>query len=243
MFSCKINLISAECIRLLFVNVNETSNTTSIEYHLSRMIEMSSIMGPTMKSISIRTSLMVSQIDALRWCLNGSIKNCLIELNNANQIESSLSNDYNRPNILHIRSAELFALYLLITHRDYSSLSLTYIFNNLTISVNDFPSYALHLYTIKNQTDPHRAINSLGIARSYAQMGRTDEANQIYEKILRDWSDSTFSSSIDQIVIEEATNYLLLTKINQIKNDQCILHSSFFLIIFLFLFLFSKFLL
>jgi hypothetical protein len=111
--------------------------------------------------------------------------------------------------------------------------------NNETISVSDFPSYALRLYEIENQTDPNRIVNVLGMARAYAQIGRTKEANQIYEKLLQDWSDSTFSPSIDRVVIEEATAYLLATKINQIKNNGYILQFSFILINFLFVVLFT----
>ncbi len=225
-----MSLIAVECIRLLFVNANDTINTTLIDDQLSRMIEITT---------TIRTSLMISLINGLRWCRNGSMENCLIELEKCSRIESSLRNDFNRPSIIHIYSGELFAFYLLITHRYYFSLRSSYTLNNETISVSDFPSYALRLYTIENQTDPNRIVNTLGIARSYAQIGRTKEANQIYEKLLQDWSDSTFSSSIDRIVIEEATAHLLATKINQIKNNGYIFQFSFILINFLFVVLFA----
>jgi hypothetical protein len=49
-------------------------------------------------------------------------------------------------------------------------------------------------------------VNTLGIARSYAQMGKINEAIQIYENILQHCSDSNFSSNIDRIIIEEATD-------------------------------------
>ena len=76
------------------------------------------------------------------------MKRCLIELDKVTQIESSLGNDHNRPYVLHMHSTELFALFLLITHRDHYSSSSTYMFNNSILSINDFPSYA-HLHFIK----------------------------------------------------------------------------------------------
>jgi hypothetical protein len=76
--------------------------------------------------------------------------------------------------------------------------------------INDFPSYSLSLYKQENQTDPHRIFDTGGIARSYAQRGKINEASQIYENILQDCSDSTFSSNIDQIIIQEATDIFLI---------------------------------
>ncbi len=55
--------------------------------------------------------------------------------------------------------------------------------------INDFPSYSLSLYKQENQTDPHRIFDTGGIARSYAQMGKINEASQIYENILQHCSD------------------------------------------------------
>ena len=69
-------------------------------------------------------------------------------------------------------------------------------------------------------------------------MKQINQSNDIYEKILRDWFDSRFSTAIDQIVVEEATNYILSTKLNQIKNNQLIHDSSFLLIQYLLLFLY-----
>lgn len=169
---------------------------------------------------------MVSEINALRWCLNGSMSNCLVELDKATQIEWSIGDDYKMPYILHIRASELFAFYLLITHRYYSSLASIYTLNNSAVAIADFPSYALHLYTRENQTAPHRAVNSLGMARAYSQMGQVDQASEIYEKLLHDWSISTFSSEIDRLVITEATNYLLEVKVNQTRSDGFAPYSS-----------------
>lgn len=169
---------------------------------------------------------MVSEINALRWCLNGSMSNCLVELDKATQIEWSIGDDYKMPYILHIRASELFAFYLLITHRYYSSLASIYTLNNSAVALADFPSYALHLYTRENQTAPHRAVNSLGMARAYSQMGQVDQASEIYEKLLHDWSISTFSSEIDRLVITEATNYLLEVKVNQTRSDGFAPYSS-----------------
>ncbi len=193
------------------------------------MIELSSIVNSKMNSTSNRISLMISQINALQLYLNRSFENCLIELEKMTEIELSLNNDYNRPHILHIRSSELFALFLLIIHRSHPSYLSIYKLNNLTLSINEFPSYSLYLYKQENETGPHRIVNTLGMARSYAQMGKINEASQIYEKILQDCSDSTFSSNIDRIIIQEATDYLF----NQTKNNQSILCSSLALILFL----------
>ena len=94
-----------------------------------------------------------------------------------------------------------------------------YVVENVTIVVKDFPSYRLRLYETENQTDPHRAINSFGMARVYAQIGRMKEANQIYEKLLHDCSDSNFLSDIDQLVIRKATDYVLRVQINQTGSN------------------------
>lgn len=176
-------------------------------------------MRSQINSTAMRILTLVSEINALRWCLNGSMLNCLIELDKTTQIESSIGDDYQRPYVLHIYAAELFAFYLLITHRYYFSLASTYTFNNSAIAITDFPSYALRLYARENQTAPHRAVNSLGMARAYSQMGQIDQASEIYRKILRDWSDSTFPSEIDRWVITEASNYLREVEANQTRSD------------------------
>lgn len=231
-------LIVVECIRLLLMNNNDTSSTISIQYHLARMLNISNIIKPQMESTTTRILIMISQINALRWCLNGSMTHCLVELDKATQMESSIGNDHNRPYILHIHASELLAFYLLITHRYYSPLALTYPLNNSIVSITEFPSYALRLYNKENQTEPHRAVNLLGIARAYSQMGRIDEASQIYERFLRDWSDSTFSPEIDRVVITEAVNYLLEVKLNQTRNHGLIVNSSVSLINVLIILLF-----
>ena len=205
------------------------------------MIEISSIVNSKSNSAAIRLSLMITQINVIQLYLNQSFDECLLQLERLMQIETSLSNDYNRPKLLFIRSSELFSLFLLLIHRYHYSYLSIYKLNNLTLSINDFPSYSLYLYKQENQTDPHRIVNTLGIARSYSQMGDINEAIQLYENILQTCSDSTFSSKIDRIIIEEATDYLLKMKIYQTKNNQSIRHSSFLLILFLLLIQITEF--
>lgn len=172
------------------------------------MLTISTALKSQMLANSIRVELMRLQILALRWCLNGSMNNCLIELEQATQLESLLNNDYNRPNILHIRASELFALYLLITHQYYPTLASSYQLKNQTISVNDLSSYALEIYRRENQTEPFRADNLLGMARAYAQLGHTKQAYRVYKDIQHNWANSTDSSRIDRIVAEEANYYI-----------------------------------
>jgi hypothetical protein len=149
------------------INANDTSTINS---HLLRMNEISSIFGSKTKFTQARAFIMISQITALRWCFQDFLNNCLNELDKATQLESSLDNELARPDLIHIRSAELFAFYLLIIHRHYSSTASTYVINNRPIAITDFPLYALQLYAKENFTDPHRGVNLLGMARAYAQM-------------------------------------------------------------------------
>ena len=101
---------------------------------------------------------MISQITGLRWCFQGFFNNCLTELDKAAVLESSVDHQLAKPNLIHMRSAELFAFYLLVIHRHYSSLASTYVINNRTIAVSSFPSYALEIYKkenlIKFRTNP-----------------------------------------------------------------------------------------
>ncbi|CAF3620995.1 unnamed protein product [Rotaria sp. Silwood1] len=198
----------AECIRLLVHNISSINGSSALDNHLSRLIRLSSIAYSMSKSTSISISLMISQITALRWCLSDSLVNCLTELDNATQVEEALANDPNVPSLLYIRSAELFAFYLLIIHRYYPTYQSTYFLNKTTVAVTAFPLFALNLYAKQNSTAPHRAVNLLGMARAYAQIGKRNEANKLYKKLLQQWSNSICSSDLDQIVIREANQYL-----------------------------------
>ena len=234
-------LLLTECIRLLVVNCNETTNSTSIDSHLNRISDISETIKSKMKSTSIRMLVLIAEINALRWCLNGTINICLTELYQATLLESSIVNDYDRPYILHIRASELFAFYLLVTHQHYYSLSSSYQMNNVTMNTTDFPSYALDIYIKQNETEPHRAVNLLGMARAYTRLGRREEANAIYGNFVRDWSNSVSSTAIDSLVIKEATEYFLAATNNQTTNDGFIVHSYFSIINVLCIFLFVCF--
>jgi len=202
---------------------NQTNNAALIDYHLERLLKISTALKSQLVSKSVRVDLMRLQIIALGWCFNGSMNNCLTNLAQATQIESSISDDYNRPDILHIRASELFALYLLITRQYYPTVNFTYQLNNETISVQNYSSYALKLYQNENQTEPFRAVNLLGMARAHAQLGHEEQACRIYAHILHTWIDSIHSLAIDHVVITEANDYSLATKCDRYRN-----HASFF---------------
>lgn len=180
----------------------------ALNNHLIRLNQLAAIALSMNKATSVSISLMVSQITALRWCLSNSLVNCLTELDNATQVESTLASDPNAPSILYIRSAELFAFYLLIVHRYYPKYQSTYFLNKTKVSVSVFPSFALDLYLSQNSTGPYRAVNLLCMARAYAQMGQRNQATKLYRKLLQQWSNSMCSSELDQVVIMEANQYL-----------------------------------
>jgi hypothetical protein len=113
-------------------------------------------------------------------------------------------------------------------------LAPTYVINNRTITVNDFPLYALQLYAKENFTDPHRGVNLLGMARAYAQIEQRDKASQLYEKLLQEWAESSFSSNLDKLVVEEAIDYLLEIQIIRTRNNAHLHYFSFILYAFCF---------
>ena len=112
-----------------FKNINE-SNTLTI--HLSRLKELALTANSLSKPTSIMISRIVSQVTALRWCLSNNLVNCLTGFDNATPIGAAIANDPNVPSLLYIRSAKLFAFYLLIIHRDYSTHLSNYFFNKTT---------------------------------------------------------------------------------------------------------------
>ena len=224
---------------MLVYKVNGINQTVTVENNLSRLRQLSSTVRSVSRSTSMRISLMVSQISALRWCLSGSLVNCLTELDNATQVESALFDDSTASSLVTLRSGELFALYLLITHRNYSKFASAYVINGRILSVIDFPSYALNLYQKANRTAPHRAVNSLGTARAYVQMGQISEANKLYRMLLQQWSNASCRSNVNQMVINEANDYLLGSKKSSI-NKAAFLRIPLFTMSFLTLLCFSR---
>jgi hypothetical protein len=79
------------------------------------------------------------------------------------------------------------------------------------------------LYKQENETDPHRIVNTLGIARSYAQMGKINEAIQTYENILQHCSDSTFLQVSIELLLKKLLIIFLIKP--KIINRFNILHS------------------
>ncbi|CAF1446898.1 unnamed protein product, partial [Rotaria sordida] len=198
----------AACVRLLMDKNMDESAAEALENHLIRMTRLASDETQIPKSMSIRIAILVLQVKALRWCFDEEIERCLIGLETATEIEFSLVKDLDNPEIVYIRSAELFAFYLLVFHRSYSRVSSAYDLHYSSVPITDFPSIAFDLYEKTNRTAPYRGINMLGMARAQAQMGHRAEASQLYQRLLHNWSHSLFSSSIDQIVIQEAIDYL-----------------------------------
>jgi len=75
--------------------------------------------------------------------------------------------------------------------------------NGTSVSINEFPTRALSLYQTTNLTGPNRAINTLGMARSYLQSGNTNEAVKFYQALLIQMNSSNDS---DPIFLQEALN-------------------------------------
>jgi hypothetical protein len=186
----------------------DKSTQKAFNHHLTRMIQLASNNDPIEKPISIRIGVLVLQVKALRWCFDEEVEQCLIELETAAEVEAALVKDFDGPELVYIRSAELFAFYLLVIHRYDSSLTSTYQLKHSVVQINDFPSIAFSLYEKANRTAPNRGTNVLGMARAQAGMGHTSEAKQLYQALLHEWSHSQLSSNIDQIVIQEAHDYL-----------------------------------
>jgi tetratricopeptide (TPR) repeat protein len=97
--------------------------------------------------------------------------------------------------------------------------------NGTNVSIDQFPARAIALYQKANLSAPNRAINTLGIARTYLQMGNTNQAVQLYQALL---TQMTLSNNADPIFSEEA-----LTTIAKYNGAASINNNSFLLSIFI----------
>lgn len=102
--------------------------------------------------------------------------------------------------------------------------------NGTEVSVSQFPRLALTLYQIANSTAPGRAINLLGIARSYSQLRNNNEAAQIYEILI---DEITSTNTSDPVFSQEATDFIAQNQAlgNSAKQNQFYLSSLFIVFI------------
>ena len=82
--------------------------------------------------------------------------------------------------------------------------STKYELNGSQVFVSDFPKSALNLYRTANVSAPNRAINTLGIARAYAQRRLNSDAVAVYQKLLAQIS---VSNNTDETFLQEATGF------------------------------------
>ena len=64
------------------MNTNDPSNNT----YLARMLNISTLIKPRMESTAMCILIMITQINTLRWCLNESMINGLVELDKVTQM-------------------------------------------------------------------------------------------------------------------------------------------------------------
>lgn len=148
--------------------------------------------------------MMISQVRAVRWCLvNISLSQCLNELSNATQFEASLVADPDSPPLLFIRSAELFALFLLRIYNTSRSSSLNVTYNGTIHDISQFPHLALSLCREQNLTAPYRPVNLLLMLRAYQFLNDAAAVESLSSIIKERWV--TDSSMISQSVIGEIT--------------------------------------
>lgn len=89
-------------------------------------------------------------------------------------------------------------------------------FNGTQTSIAKFPSIALKLYKIADQTAPNRAINTLGLARSNAHLNRHSIAVGLYQQLSFQMTSSHYH---DENFLKEPNEYL--------DNHNSAIHSNF----------------
>ena len=77
--------------------------------------------------------------------------------------------------------------------------------NGTKTFVDKFPSIALDLYKNADQLAPNRAINTLGMARSHANLDQHSAAVSLYQQLLFQMTSSNHS---DDSFLEEVNDYL-----------------------------------
>lgn len=99
---------------------NSTSNIfTIIDDHLARLLILSNRTYSINKYISNSIEMMIPQIRAMRYYVNGSWQECLNELEKTIEIESKLIVGGNSPTLIFARSSELLAIHLLLIYEKY----------------------------------------------------------------------------------------------------------------------------
>jgi hypothetical protein len=88
-----------------------------VNNHLDHLAILSDRAMPLNQYISTSISMMISQISGIRYYVNQSWQECLNELNNATQRETTLVPDSNTPPLIFARSSELLAMHLLLIHK------------------------------------------------------------------------------------------------------------------------------
>lgn len=77
--------------------------------------------------------------------------------------------------------------------------------NGTQVSIDQFPSIALELYTSADHVAPNRAINTLGMARSNAFLEQHNIAVSLYQQL---YFQMTSSNRSDETFLREADDYL-----------------------------------
>ncbi|CAF4645866.1 unnamed protein product [Rotaria sp. Silwood1] len=196
----------SECLRLL-ITINNNNITFKIDEHIARLNNLSNITSSLYPYVSTSISIMILQIRGIRYYINQSWQECLNELNNAVKRESTLVSGTDSPSLIFIRASELLAIHLLLIHKKYEQglINGNYILKSKVISIVDFPSQALDLFKKTNETAPNRAINIVGMARAYVELGNINEAVQLYKLLLTQMS---LSNNTDLILFQEANNFI-----------------------------------
>ncbi|CAF4433106.1 unnamed protein product [Rotaria sp. Silwood2] len=195
------------CLRLLITSNNSNSSTFEVAEHLTRLSNLSDRAASSNPYISTSISIMISQIRGIRYYMNQSWQECLNELNNSVNRESTLIPGTNSPTLIFIRSSELLAVHLLLIHKRFQLglINENYTLKSKRTPIVDFPSQALSLLKKTNETAPNRAINMVGMARAYVQSDNINEAVKLYQLLL---TQMNFSNNSDLTFFQEAQQFI-----------------------------------
>lgn len=106
--------------------------------------------------------------------------------------------------------------------------------NGSRTTVISFPQRALDLYKRANLSAPNRAVNILGVARSYSQMQHNGDAVRYYRMLI---NQITSTNTSDPIFSQEANDFI--AKYENLQNHgniNRIYLSTFFLFFLVFIF-------
>ena len=95
------------------------NSLSSIDEHLARFSILSNRSSKLSKYISKSIKMMIPQVLGMRHYINESWQNCLNELSNATELESTLITSGNSPTLVFARSNELLAVHLLLIYEKH----------------------------------------------------------------------------------------------------------------------------